>query len=97
MLSKPDLMLASLTFRSHDNRTKDCGAAARGVSRADGLPVAIVAQRACHPVRAGTTNCQQQAQGRKGALGLFNSERVTNLFPVSRLSVASQGRPSHLF
>jgi hypothetical protein len=66
MLSKPDLVLASLTFRSQNNRTKDCSAKPRPHVASPGLtamPVAIVAQRACRPVKAWTTNCLQQAQG----------------------------------
>jgi hypothetical protein len=35
----------------------------------------------CRPVKAWTTDCLQRAQGPKGALGLFNSVRVTGLSP----------------
>ena len=52
MLSRPDLVLASMTFRSQNNRIKDCGAKPRPHVASPGLtaePVAIVAQTACRP------------------------------------------------
>ena len=48
MLSRPDLVLASLTFRSQNNRTKDCGATRRPHVASSGLtaePVGIVAHK----------------------------------------------------